>query len=215
MLRSQERGIGYAIRGDMSLQLHTEIMRRPECAGQLERDEPDAIHEWADGPYEPDAGDHRKARLCVRRDLAVRSRRRHGELFADGSSVKHFAIVTNRQGAGLPLIRWHRQKAGPVEHAHHVLTNDLAAAARPSGNVGATATWFRLNILTERQPAERVAAASLPRRFVGGSTETAAGPGVQYGWNGRAACAPYAAPVHLRGAADPRGPGPQPTLARK
>lgn len=132
----------------MSLQRHTEIMRRPECGGQLERDEPDAIHEWADGPYVPDDGDHRKARLCVRRDLAVRSRRRHGELFADGSSVKHFAIVTNRQGAGLPLIRWHRQKAGPVEHAHHVLTNDLAAAARPSGNVGATATWFRLNILT-------------------------------------------------------------------
>jgi len=143
-----ERAIGYAISADMSPQLHAEIMRLPECAWQLERDEPDAIREWADVPYVPDDGDHRKARLCVRRYLAVRIRRRQGELFADGSSVKHFAIVTNREGDGLTLIRWHREKAGTVEHAHHVLKNELAAAALPSGKFGANATWFRLNILT-------------------------------------------------------------------
>jgi hypothetical protein len=35
-----------------------------------------------------------------------------------------------------------------VEHAHHVLKNELAAAALPSGKFGANAAWFRLNVLT-------------------------------------------------------------------
>jgi len=93
-------------------------------------------------------GNYRKDRPCVRRYLAVRIRRRQDELFADGSTVKRFAIVTNREGDGLTLIRWHREKAGTVEHTHHVLKNELAAAALPSGRFGANAAWFRLNILT-------------------------------------------------------------------
>lgn len=56
--------------------------------------------------------------------------------------------MTNREGDGLTLIRWHREKAGTVEHAHHVLKNELAAAALPSGKFGANAAWFRLNVLT-------------------------------------------------------------------
>lgn len=142
------RGIGDAISADMSPQLYAAITQLPEHAWQLERAEPDAIREWADVPYVPDDGDHRKDRPCVRRYLAVRIRRRQGELFADGSTVKHFAIVTNREGDGLTLIRWHREKAGTVEHAHHVLKNELAAAALPSGKFGANAAWFRLNVLT-------------------------------------------------------------------
>jgi hypothetical protein len=86
---------------------------------------------------------------CVRRYLALRVRPRQGELFADGSTVKHFAIVTNREGDGLTLIRWHREKAGTVEHTHHVLKNELAAAALPSGKFGPNAAWFRLNVLTD------------------------------------------------------------------
>jgi len=50
---------------------------------------------------------------------------------------------------GLTLIRWHRQKEGTVEHLHHVLKNELAAAALPSQKVGANAAWFRLNVLTD------------------------------------------------------------------
>ena len=84
----------------------------------------------------------------MRRYLAVRVRTLQGELFADGSTVKHCAIVTNREGDGLTLIRWYREKAGTVEHVHHVLKNELAAAALPSGKFGANAAWFRLNVLT-------------------------------------------------------------------
>jgi hypothetical protein len=34
-----------------------------------------------------------------------------------------------------------------VEHAHHVLTNELAAEALPSQRSGANAAWFRLNVM--------------------------------------------------------------------
>ncbi|MDF0676112.1 MAG: IS1380 family transposase [Nitrospira sp.] len=142
------RRIGYAISADMSPPLHAEITRLPECAWQSDRDEPDVIREWAEVPYVPDDKDYRKDRPCVRRYLAVRVRKRQSDLFADGSTVKHFAIVTNREGDGLVLIRWHREKAGTVEHVHHVLKNELAAAALPSQKFGANAAWFRLNILT-------------------------------------------------------------------
>ncbi len=143
-----ERGIGYAISADMSPPLRAEITRLSEHAWQPDRDESDVIREWAEVPYVPEDKDYRKDRPCVRRYLAVRVRTRQGELFADGSTVKHFAIVTNREGDGLTLIRWHREKAGTVEHAHHVLKNELAAAALPSGKFGANAAWCRLNVLT-------------------------------------------------------------------
>ena len=60
-------------------------------------------------------------------------------------------IVTNRSdpegGSGLDLIRWHRGKAGTIEHAHDVLMNELAGAALPSQKFGANAAWLRLNVI--------------------------------------------------------------------
>jgi len=144
----EERTIPYAISADMSAQLKAEILRLPESAWQVEREEPDAIRSWAEVAYVPDDGDHRKARPCVRRYLAIRLQKRQGSLFADGSSVRYFAVVTNRSEAGLTILQWHREKAGTVEHTHHVLKNELAAAALPSGKFGANAAWFRLNVLT-------------------------------------------------------------------
>ena len=144
----EARKIGYAISADMSTPLKAEILRLPETAWQVEQEEPDAIRSWAEVAYVPDDGDHRKGRPCLRRYLAVRVQKRQGHLFADGSSVHYFAVATNREGDGLALLQWHRQKAGTVEHAHHVLKNELAAAALPSGKFGANAAWFRLNVLT-------------------------------------------------------------------
>jgi len=144
----EEQGIGYAISADMTVQLREEILRLPEAAWQKEAQGAEAIREWAEVAYVPDDRDHRKDRACVRRYLAIRIRGRQGQLFADSSAVKHFAIVTNREGNGLELIRWHRGKAGSVEHAHHVLKNELAAEALPSGQFAANAAWFRMNVLT-------------------------------------------------------------------
>ncbi|MBX3327176.1 MAG: hypothetical protein KF682_14855 [Nitrospira sp.] len=72
--------------------------------------------------------------------MQVRGRR--GKLFEDGSTVKHFVSVPNREGDGLMLIRRHREKAGTVEYAQHVLKNQLVATALRSGKVGANAVWF-------------------------------------------------------------------------
>ena len=144
----EERQIPYAISADLSAQLKAEIVHLPERAWQVEREEPEVIRSWAEVPYVPDDGDHRKDRPCVRRYLSVRVQKRQGQLFADGSSVHYFAVVTNRDGDGLALLQWHRAKAGTVEHTHHVLKNELAAAALPSGKFRANAAWFRLNVLT-------------------------------------------------------------------
>jgi hypothetical protein len=144
----EDQKIAYAISADLSEQLRAEIVRLPKTAWQVEREEVDAIRAWAEVPYVPDDGDHRKHRPCVRRSLAVRVQKRQGSLFADGSAVHYFAVVTNRAGDGLALLQWHREKAGTVEHTHHVLKNELAAAALPSGTFGANAAWFRCNVLT-------------------------------------------------------------------
>jgi hypothetical protein len=78
-------------------------------------------------------------------------RPRQGELLRDGNRRRHFCIVTNRSdpegGSGLDLIRWHRGKAGTIEHAHDVLMNELAGAALPSQKFGANAAWLRLNVI--------------------------------------------------------------------
>jgi len=140
--------IEYAISADLSEQLRAEILRLPEHTWQVEHEAPEAIRSWAEVPYVPSDGDHRKDRPCLRRYLAVRVQKRQGSLFADGSSVHYFALATNRDGEGLALLQWHREKAGTVEHVHHVLKNELAAAALPSGKFGANAAWFRLNALT-------------------------------------------------------------------
>ena len=144
----EDRKIAYAISADLSEQLKTEIRRLPESAWQVEREEPEAVRTWAEVPYVPRDGDHRKTRPCVRRYLAVRVQKRQGHLFADGGDTHYFAVVTNRPEDGLAILQWHREKAGTIEHTHHVLKNELAAAALPSGKFGANAAWFRLNVLT-------------------------------------------------------------------
>ena len=144
----EAEGIGYAISADLSPPLRAAILALPETAWQMDREEADAVREWAEVAYVPEDGDHRKDRPCVRRYLAVRVVKKQGALFSDGSGVRHFAVVTNREGEGLELLRWHREKAGTVEHAHHVLKNELAAGALPSGKFGVNAGWFRLNVLT-------------------------------------------------------------------
>lgn len=147
----EAKGIGYAISADMSPELAAAVRALPESAWQLEREDGDALRHWAEVPYVPSDGVSAKDRPAPPRYLALRITKKQGRLFADGGEVKHFAIVTNLPdpdgGSGLDLIRWHRAKAGTVEHAHHVLTNELAAEALPSQRFGANAAWFRLNVM--------------------------------------------------------------------
>jgi hypothetical protein len=145
------KGIGYAISADLSRELAAAIRALPETAWQPEREDGAALRHWAEVPYVPSDGVAAKDRPAPPRYLTIRITKKQGELFADGSRVKHFAIVTNLpdppDGSGLDLIRWQRAKAGTVEHSHHVLTNELAAEALPSQRFGANAAWFRLNVM--------------------------------------------------------------------
>jgi hypothetical protein len=147
----EARGIGYAISADMSRELAATIRTLPETAWQPESEDAHAVRHWAEVPYVPSDGVSAKDRPAPPRYLAIRITKKQRELFADGSAVKHFAIVTNRpdpaDGSGLDLIRWQRAKAGTIEHTHHVLTNELAAEALPSQKFGANAAWFRLNVM--------------------------------------------------------------------
>jgi hypothetical protein len=145
------QGIGYAISADMSRELAAAIQTLPDEAWRIEREDGDALRHWAEVAYVPSDGVFAKGRPAPPRYLVSRVSKKQGRLFADGGEVKHFAIVTNLPdpdgGSGLDLIRWQRGKAGTVEHAHHVLTNELAAEALPSQKFGANAAWFRLNAL--------------------------------------------------------------------
>ena len=135
----------------MSPQLAECIAALPEEHWKPDQNETDAIREWTEVNYLPSDGIWKKDAVSPRRYLAIRIRPRQGELLRDGNRVRHFCILTNRSdpegGSGLDLIRWHRQKAGTIEHAHDMLMNELAGAALPSQKFAANAAWLRLNVI--------------------------------------------------------------------
>ena len=76
-------------------------------------------------------------------------RKRQGELFADGSEVKYFAVASNQwEWDAARLLAWQREKAGTIEALHEVLKNELAAGVMPCGRFGANAAWLRLAVMT-------------------------------------------------------------------
>jgi hypothetical protein len=82
------------------------------------------------------------------RFLALRITPRQGKLFEEGAGPKYLGVCTNRKGPAEELVKWHWEKAGTVEHVHHVLKNELGAGTLPCGRFGANAAWFRIVVLT-------------------------------------------------------------------
>ena len=136
--------------GVACMQADPALQALPETAWQVYAapgERPDDLRDWADVPFVPsDASEQRNTEPL--RYVAVRVRPRQGELFADGSAVKHFAVLSNVwDWDGARLLQWHREKAGTIEHVHDVVKNELAGGVLPCGRFGANAAWLRLALL--------------------------------------------------------------------
>ena len=113
------------------------------------REDSEATRECADvRNYWPEDED-RPDGAGTLRYVAIRVRKRQGQLFADGSAVKHFVVASNQwDWDAVRLLNWQREKAGTIEALHDVLKNDLAAGVMPCGRLGANAAWLRLAVMT-------------------------------------------------------------------
>jgi len=152
MVMLDQRDVGFAISVPVSPGLKRRMADLDAAAWSYEREDPDVVRHWAELDYLPEGAISQKDGAVRRlRYLAIRISKKQGRLFADGSEVKHFCVVTNRAdpagGDAGDLLRWQRGKAGTVEHAHDVLAHELAAAALPSQKFGANAAWFRMNVI--------------------------------------------------------------------
>ena len=154
-LRDEKRADGpqglitFGISVRMTPNLKKHIERLPDSLWKPYREDSDAVRECADvlNYWPEDEG--RPEGAGALRYLAIRVRKRQGQLFADGSEVKHFAVASNQwDWAADRLLDWQREKAGTIEALHDVLKNELGAGVMPCGRLGANAAWFRLAVMT-------------------------------------------------------------------
>jgi len=150
-----EGPILFTISADMTKELRAECERvlEPDADGDpdyprwaiLDDTRADETAEWAEVVFTP--GDWPKNAQPLRY-LVMRFMRRQEQLFASGERFKYLAVVTNREGAGDEIIRWHWKKAGTIEHVHDETKNGLGAGVLPCAEFGANAAWYRLTMLT-------------------------------------------------------------------
>lgn len=138
----------FGISARVSEELRRAMARLGPSSWQVLETKAGVTRSWAEVEFVPSAGPPTKG-VKPDRYLAIRLKPEQGQLFADGSEVKYFAVVTNDWASdGKRLIEWHRDKAGTVEKLHDVLKNDLGAGVMPCARFGSNAAWFRLNCLT-------------------------------------------------------------------
>jgi hypothetical protein len=138
--------IGFTVGADMTKDLHQVCAAVSEAAWQLFEDRPAETVHGTEVEFTP--GDWPKMAEPLRY-VALRLRKKQGQLFASGADTKYLALVSNRwELAPAALLRWHWQKAGTIELVHDITKNELGAAVPPCGRFGANAAWYRLSLLT-------------------------------------------------------------------
>ncbi len=138
--------IGFSIRADMGEGLRRVCAAVPEPSWHLYEERATETVMCADVELTP--GDWPKDAEPLR-DVALRIKKRQGQLFASGYETKDLAVVSNRRDlAPAALVRWHWEKAGTIEAVHDVTKNEIGAAVPPCGRFGANAAWYRLSLLT-------------------------------------------------------------------
>ena len=137
--------IGFAISADMTKELRACCTAvAPERWALLDTREREQV-DLAELEFTP--GDWPRNAKPLRY-IALRFTLRQGELF-DKTGIRYHAVVSNRHDLdAAELVRWHRQKAGTIEHVHRVMKDELGAGVLPSARFGANAAWFRINALT-------------------------------------------------------------------
>jgi hypothetical protein len=138
--------IGFTVGADLTKDLHTVCAAVSEAAWQLFEDRPAETVHCTEVEFTP--GDWPKMAQPLRY-VALRIRKKQGQLFATRAETKYLAVVSNRWDVPAPaLLRWHWEKAGTIELVHDVTKNELGAAVPPCGRFGANAAWYRLSLLT-------------------------------------------------------------------
>jgi hypothetical protein len=137
--------IGFAISADMTPELRRQCVALAEKDWALFEERADISVHLAEVEFTP--GDWPRSAAPLRY-LALRFTPKQQALFRDGSEVKYFATVTNRDGEAADILEWHRKKAGTIELLHDVTKNELGAGVLPSGKFGAHAAWYRLTLFT-------------------------------------------------------------------
>jgi hypothetical protein len=140
--------LGFAVSARMNPALHAEIVATAEPRWQAYSENSTVVKECAEVDYVPaeSAGPRYREPL---RYVAIRIRKKQQALFADGSAVKYFAVVSNLwEWTPKRLLQWHREKAGSIEAVHDVIKNELAGGVMPCGRFGANAAWLRLAVLS-------------------------------------------------------------------
>jgi len=157
--------IEFAVSCDVTAQFKAAVSQVPEGDWHpLERAEPGpraaTVREWAEVCFVPN-------KLCSSkrgreyRYLATRAVLAQPPLPGLGAQLalpfptlemgsvyyKVFGVVTNREGDGGELIRWHDGRSGRSEGAHAVMKHDLAGGTLPSDDFGENAAWWGIMIL--------------------------------------------------------------------
>jgi hypothetical protein len=137
--------IGFTISADMTKELRKVCEVVPETSWELVEDRPRETVYCAEVEFTP--GDWSKDAKPLRY-LALRIDAKQGELLDGTSTRKYLAVVSNRDGKPVELLRWHWKKAGTIELVHDAAKNELGARVPPCGRFGANAAWFRISLLT-------------------------------------------------------------------
>jgi hypothetical protein len=152
-LRDEQRGggptgrIGFAVSARMNPVLHAEMVATPASRWRPYSEDSTVVKECCEVDYVPEETGNRYREPL--RYVAIRIGKKQGALFADGSTVKYFAVVSNVwEWTPKRLLEWHREKAGSIEAVHDIIKNELAGGVMPCGRFGANAAWLRLAVLT-------------------------------------------------------------------
>jgi hypothetical protein len=147
--RAQEPGgrIGFAVSARMSPELEAALAGVKEADWKTYGTEDDGtLRQWAEVVFVPGEKSEKKDSQPLRY-VGLRLLKPQGVLFGDGSDRHHHAVISNLDWDGARLLKWHREKAGTVEHVHDEVKNALAGGHLPSQHFAVNAAWFKLALL--------------------------------------------------------------------